>query len=343
MPFISILSVSSSGEINTSKLSYVEAGRVSTSSSGDIPVIVVSENVAPELAVYVVRSNPLSIAGIAVSDFRGWRALDDAGAGALFTPNETIIIGRDSRVVVRIPFPGYEAAFGRVGNVGIALVSHLKEGTFEPRGFESSSLIAFDARRGTIIYESPILPAGRGYSQLHVNRDGTWAMVTQQGEDPATIETDSIWLINLVDHVATMLDVNDGGLRRHSGDDRYMAVAQPGFGTLQYYDLAVPEKPVLLWEYHYDGLFSSMDVNGTGSLVAVSVSNGVMGRPEERTLLLDRSGSVVAEAPKNADNNYGLMFAGKFLFVGYQTMERPAYVSYQSTDRVDLYQLDEVD
>ena len=120
-----------------------------------------------------------------------------------------------------------------------------------------------------------------------------------------------------------------------------MAIAQTGFGTLQFYDLASPLEPKLLSEYRYDGIFSAMDINRDGSLIAVSVGSGVAGSPDERILLLNRRGEVVANAPKNSDNSYGLMFAGDFLFVGYQTMSRPAYVQRQSTYRIDLYYLGE--
>ena len=250
----------------------------------------------------------------------------------------TIVLRADlGRVILRIPHPGGAAAFSHDADIGVALVFHLAAGSSElgPEG-APSSLVVFDYD-GRIIYESPELPANRGYSQLYVANDGRWIVATQQGADVSTIATDEVHLIDVQSGTTVSLKGMSGGNRFHSRDGRFMTITQGGWGRIQLFDLQNPNAAVRLWERKYAGVVGATAVSEDGPLVAALVASGVPGRPEEKVVLLDREGNVVANMRHYADNNHGLMFVGEYLFVGLQTHPLPAYVDVESTYRIDAY------
>ncbi len=251
------------------------------------------------------------------------------GIGALFLQSETMIRGGLAGDVLRIAQRGYDAAFARDADLGAVLLFHFEPNQKELDGRSlPSSLFVFDFEGRTSFRSTPTLRL-RGYSQLYLSNDGSWAMVTQQGPDLPTIGTDEVVFIDTVSGETAAVPGMSGGARLHSMDGRYFVLFQSGWEKVHLFDMSTPAKPQLTWlRQGFGGAAAS--INADGSLVAVMGMSLVT--------VIDRSGRVVAEAPRHVENGFGgLMFAGDFLVVGMQAHTHHGFEEVMDVTRIDMY------
>ena len=250
------------------------------------------------------------------------------GIGALFLEMETVIRGGPTEDVLRIKKRAYDVAFARNENVGAVLLSHFDADQFElspqPR---PTSLLAFGFD-GVVRHQTDPTPPTRGYNQLYLSNDGSWAMVTQQGADVGSIATDEVVFIDIESGERSALAGISGGFRYHSMDGRYMVLYQAGWERVYLFNLENPAKPRLLWLREGFGM-NWASINHDGSLVAVMGTSLVT--------LLDRAGNVVAQVPRREENGFAMMFSGDFLILGMQGLSHGGFADITPISRIDLY------
>ena len=116
------------------------------------------------------------------------------------------------------------------------------------------------------------------------------------------------------------------------------------FGLLDYFDVSNPKRPRRLGKtLEADGPLENGTVSDDGSRVAVqiAVSDSAPGWSRWKVVVLERRGRKLS-APRvvvPATATWGILFEGRFLFVGMQRPPLPVFVETSTTDTLSVYDL----
>lgn len=273
-------------------------------------------------------------------EISGWEKSPDNDFVVLHKGPATFFVDMKTGTFLKnYPFLTYDVAFASRAELVAAGVKEDKNSFMgDPQSWIpfNSKIIIVDFM-GEIVTD---LPFSSCYvDQLYLDPEGRSLIYTKYlNRKSNEVDEYEIMHLDVESGENTLMIKRGAGFRYHSADGKYMALVRGGYGEVLYYDMTSPTCPILLWRYQEDDqIVSSTAVNEDGSLVAFRI--GKAGEASDRCLyVLDKNQQQVAKA-RIKNNVLGLFFVDGYLISGTQPHPLPAYIRWQDTDEINIYDL----